>query len=310
MAKKSTFLHSILIVLVSMLATQSAQAQYNEAGAIIGLVNYTGDLSAKIYPNEYQPTYGIMMRRHFSPYFSARLNVTGGVLTGSDKNNIDLGLRSRNLSFRTEFAEANVQAELNLTRFDVLDHKVSAPYLYAGVGLIYFNPQALYQGQYFDLQPLGTEGQGLPGYGKKYRRLALEFPVGIGVKWAISKRVNLGAQVGSQLTRTDYLDDVSGNYADIAVLKEKDRMASRLAYRAAEIDASQAGINPVGTQRGNNKKNDAYLMGALTISFNLSDQYGMEWNKEMRIYDEPNTDKKKKSWRLKRKKQETIKGIF
>lgn len=45
-----------------------------------------------------------------------------------------------------------------------------------------------------------------------YRTSTLSFPLGVGLKFRISDRINLNAEIQGQYTLTDYLDDVSGSY--------------------------------------------------------------------------------------------------
>ncbi|MEO8734182.1 MAG: hypothetical protein ABI373_07615, partial [Flavobacteriales bacterium] len=50
-------------------------------------------------------------------------------------------------------------------------------YLFAGVGAFHFNPQAQYKGNWVDLRPLGTEGQGLPGGPVEYSLTGVCIPM-------------------------------------------------------------------------------------------------------------------------------------
>lgn len=282
------YIRSFLPVFATLLALASptrSSAQFLEAGFMVGAANYRGDLADRLVPTEYQTSYGMTLRYNFSPKFSARANLLTGFVSGADANNLyDASIRERNLSFRSDFTELSVQAEYSPLGFDVLDGKVSSPYLFVGLGGFYFNPQAELNGVWYDLQPLGTEGQGQVPGSKKYNRFAATVPMGLGFRFCLGKRVNLGLEFGARRTFTDYLDDVSGQYPDVENLYEVNPLAARLSYRRPEVMGG--GIsNPTDLRRGNPNTKDWYFIGGLTLSFNLTDKYGLEWNKKYRIYD-------------------------
>jgi hypothetical protein len=302
----------VLTLVISLALPNMVNAQYNEAGITLGVSNYRGDLAQKMQPNDFNLSFGVMLRRNFTPRLSGRFNLMRGVLTGADRQSINIDTRRRNLSFRTDYITADIRGEWNLSRFDILDGKNSAPYLSAGIGAMYFNPQALYQGMYYDLQPLGTEGQGKAGGPKKYMKMAVTAPLGFGFRWALSQRIVFQVDAAMYFTMTDYLDDVSKTYADLDAMRLSDPLAAKLAYRAGELDNDMALANPQGLVRGDGKPFDRYFVGSVTVAFNLCDSYELEWNQSMRIQDEPKPAivKKKKARKKLFKKRRTIEGVF
>ena len=86
------------------------------------------------------------------------------------------------------------------------------PYLFGGFSVFHFNPKADFGGSNIELQPLGTEGQGIDGK-KKYKRIQFALPIGGGIKISVGK-IGIGIEVGARRTYTDYLDDVSTKYID------------------------------------------------------------------------------------------------
>ncbi len=263
----------------------ASHAQYIEAGFLIGASNYQGDLADRLVPAEYNSAYGMTLRYNLDQHFSLRSNLLTGYVSGRDKNNrYDVAARERNLSFRSDFTELSVQAEYSPLGFDILDGKTSSPYLFVGLGGFYFNPQAELNGVWYDLQPLGTEGQGRVSGRSKYSQVALEIPFGVGFRFSLTRRVNFGIEFGARKTFTDYLDDVSGQYPDVMSLYEIDPVAARLSYRQPEVMGG--GLqNPSNLQRGNPADKDWYFVGGVSLSFNLTDKYGLEWEKKYRIYD-------------------------
>jgi len=121
-----------------------------------------------------------------------------------------------------------------------------------------------------ELQPLGTEGQGIAGYDEKYKLFSIGIPAGLGVKFNFNKTVNVGLEMGVRYTFTDYIDDVGGKYPDLGVLKENSgELATLLSYRTPEYDDNII-TDPAGQFRGGEQQlNDFYFFGGLTLSFNI-----------------------------------------
>lgn len=261
------------------------QAQYMEAGLFVGGANYRGDLAEKYHPDEWNSTYGLSLRYFFSPKFVWKTGFMNGQITGSDLHYRSNDPRhDRNLSFRTQLIELSTQFEYSLFKYDVLDGKVSTPYLFGGIGATYFNPQAEFRGTWYDLRDLGTEGQGWTPGKKKYSQVAMVVPMGVGFRFALGRRVNLGFEVGYRKSFSDFLDDVSGDYADVMARAETDYTAAKLSFRTPELYGDPLS-QPTVTKRGDPTKKDSYLFAGVCINFNLTDQYGLEWDKKYRIHD-------------------------
>ena len=45
-------------------------------------------------------------------------------------------------------------------------------------------------------------------------------------------------------------------------------------------------LNPVGMPRGNATNNDWYFIGGVTISFNLTDKYGLDFDEKYDVFKE------------------------
>lgn len=244
------------------------QAQYFDVGAFVGVANYQGELiRSNMEPTEYNFAVGGFLRYNLTPHLSVKGAITGSKLTGSD---VFSGQRSRNLNFTTFIAEAAVTGEWHLLNYNILDgqHKTS-PYLFAGLAGFYFNPQTEYKGSMIDLRPIGTEGQGLPGYREKYGKFSVAVPFGIGIKVAIHEVSNIGFEIGMRKTFTDYIDDVSGYYPVMADLHEaRGSLATSLSYRAHEYDRTLP-RDPNTGLRGNPDTDDWYVFGGVTLSINL-----------------------------------------
>lgn len=264
-----------------------AAAQYLEAGLSAGGTFYKGDLQVEFVNNaQVRPAFGMFARFNAHPKVSCKFQLMKGEIAATDKKNaINTSYYMRNLSFRSTILEASAVMEWNVGGYDILAGKTTTPYFFAGVSGFYFNPQAQLRGIWYDLQPLGTEGQGLSEYPdrKKYKLAQIAIPLGLGFKFALDQRTNVGIEFGLRKTFTDYLDDVSGNaYPDLAKLKEQNPTSAQFAYRSLEIDPKAVPI-PTGI-RGIDGKKDIYYFIGVSVSVNLANKYKLEFDPRYQLY--------------------------
>lgn len=261
----------LILALLFLSAALSSRAQYFEAGGTIGLSNYMGDLSNNsrtVFMGESSLAAGVFGRYNFSDLFALRLQLTYASISGEDANARTEEIRQRNLSFRSILGEGALIGEINLPGFQPYNlSRPISPYFFLGVGLTYFNPQAELGGEWYALQPLGTEGQGLPGNEGLYSRFTPVIPFGAGVKFAPVDQMTLGLELGARKSFTDYLDDVSGDYASQeALLTTRGPIAAALSNRTnPPVDF------PEGAPRGDDAISDWYFYLGLTVSWNFLD---------------------------------------
>ena len=124
------------------------------------------------------------------------------------------------------------------------------------------------------MRELDTEGQNLPGGPKKYRRIRLNSPVGIGAKYNINRTWARSLEYGFRYTFTDYIDDVSTRYVNPALLEAQDGPAA--AYFSdpkTTVDTDNGefiigeGRSLTGEQRGNPGSNDTYMFLTLGLNY-------------------------------------------
>src|SRR5260221_2988727 len=127
------------------------------------------------------------------------------------------GRYERNLSFRSDISEVALIAEFH-PLFIFIDWAskdrqppLLSPYSLGGIGFFHFNRQPLLNGQWIDLQPLRTEGEGFKEYPdrKVYSLNQTNFPLGFGIRYEVSGMLNIRAECIVRILNTDYLDDVS-----------------------------------------------------------------------------------------------------
>ena len=261
----------ILIPFICWVSVNLLQAQSLELGVFGGISNYFGDLQQSNFEMEtIHPAVGVFSRYNVSNKFAVKLHLYKGMISGDDANYEELmPVRDRNLSFQSDLYEAGLQGEFTFVSFGEYEEKLAAPYIFTGVSLFYFNPQAEYEGHWVDLQPLGTEGQGMSNDAPaKYHRVQLSIPMGIGFNVRVAPKMNVGFEFGFRKTFTDHLDDVSGAYPDIELLEMTNPMGAALSFRSPElVDYSMP--NPQGELRGSPQTKDMYFFGGMTISLLL-----------------------------------------
>lgn len=235
-----------------------------------------------------RPSAAIGMRYKFAKRFAVKGGLYYQLVSGADRTTKEPFRNNRNLSFKSNIFELSAQAEFYLTkeqqghRYKIKNAKGMKnydyqAYMFVGIGGFYFNPKAQYKGSWVALQPLSTEGQGLPGGPKKYSRVSLCIPYGIGAKYNLNKDWAIGLEIGIRKTFTDYIDDVSTNYYDNDALRAAKGNAaadladpSKLRY-PAELGGNATGAwqSAAGQQRGDPKDKDAYMFINITASYKV-----------------------------------------
>ncbi len=262
-------------LLILLTAPMYIQAQRIHADLYAGAANYQGDLQGKkIVLLNSGPAFGLGLSYDLSNKFILRGSANYLKVKGSDNNSASKGLQSRNLSFKTSVWEAQLAMEFNLLD---MSERSFTPYVFAGIAAFHFNPYAFDStGTKVYLRSLGTEGQGLTAYPEKkqYNNNQLAIPFGGGVKLALSDNLQVGIEIGLRKLFTDYLDDVSGTYADSTILANgRGQQAVAFAYRGAEIPGSPR-YPAEGATRGNPGKKDLYYVGGIKISYLLGNGSG------------------------------------
>ena len=261
-----------LIIIFLVCSSLFLHAQNYEVGLLLGGSGYSGDITPKselFSTGKTHEALGLFARFDVNRKLAWRVSYNYAKISGDDANANNPGRVNRNLSFRSNIHELALLGEFNPIGSD----KRLYPYLYGGAAVFKFNPEAVYNGQLVELQPLGTEGQGMNGFDSKYRLTQISIPLGVGVKYRITDRLNLGLELGLRKTFTDYLDDLSGNYVNYNdLLAGNGPIAAALGNRTGELLGTEPLVIDTGSQRGNADKDDWYYVGGLTISYQFYDK--------------------------------------
>ena len=237
-----------------------------------------------------RPTIHIGIRYQTSRYTAVKGNLFMGILKGGDNLTQETYRKNRNLQFRSPVIELSGQFEGYILREDVGHiYKIRNAsgmkrfnfrhYGFIGIGAFFFNPQALYNGTWVNLQPLGTEGQNFTPGKKPYSRFNIAVPLGIGTKVGLDRKWSLGLEIGIRKTFTDYIDDVSTEYADNNLIQANapagsELMAGYLADPSLNLSccydpATEWNNTAPGLQRGDPTDKDSYMFAMITASYKV-----------------------------------------
>lgn len=256
-------------------AQMESVTQEGEIGVSLGAAHYFGDLNTSAKVNRAKLAFGVFFRKQFGNYIAVRVGGQFAQLGYADKYYSDNEFqRRRNLSFNSNVWELALQGDFNFFKYvpGSYDYRFT-PYVTIGASIFSYDPYAYLGGQKYFLRPLGTEGQGSAAYPdrKPYSSMAFAIPFGVGVKYSVNERINVGFEVLHRFTNTDYLDDVSTTYvgADkFPPLPDGTSTPGFLlqdrSYEVGEI------IGIEGRQRGYAGQKDQFITAQFTVSFNLT----------------------------------------
>lgn len=263
---------SLLLVLLLPFLTCGLRGQEfyrSEVGLFLGGSYYLGDLNPSKHFLQTKFAGGVIYRYNITPRWALKVNALLGGLEASDavsKANID-----RNLSFKSMIFDFSTQIEFNFLQYIPGNKKhFISPYIFVGASVFNFSPKAQYEGSWYSLHSLGTEGQGttIEGVKKPYSLTTFALPFGLGVKYSPYKWISLGLEYGIRKTFTDYIDDVSTVYANPVILAaENGAVAAALADPS--LSNTVEGHDYTGLKRGNAKTKDWYVFTGLTVTVHI-----------------------------------------
>lgn len=254
--------------------TQSSIVQEGEFGIGIGAAHYFGDLNTKAHLNRPKPAATLFFRKNFGNYIALRVAGSFAQLGYSDiYNDHNEFMQRRNLSFNSNVWELALQGDFNFYRFMPGEADFSfTPYITLGAGIFNYDPYAYLNDEKYFLRPLGTEGQGNAAYPqrKPYSSMAVSIPFGVGLKYSLNERLNIGFEIVHRFTNTDYLDDVSTTFVESSVFPPNpDGTPSPALLLSDRSYETGPPIGGKGIQRGNSQQKDQFATAIFYVSFNL-----------------------------------------
>lgn len=183
-----------VLLFVMLLTAVSAQAQIDpeyrmEIGGGIGAVSYLGDFNSNIFKNM-QPMFSLVAKYRFDPRKALAFNVSYGTLKGSSSYEQTHYTDVESYSFKNNVLDVGLRGELNFwpygTGYDYRGAKRLTPYIYIGLGATACKADKT--------------------------RMAVNLPLGIGVKYKAAPRVNVALEWTMHFTNSDVLDGVKDPY--------------------------------------------------------------------------------------------------
>lgn len=191
--------HKLLALAALLAAATAAAAQTEpeyraEIGVGVGLTAYQGDFSSSLTANM-QPAYSAVGRYKFNPRMSIAMNVTMGKLKGSSDGTDtwypDYDGADNAVEFSNTYTDVGVRFEYNFwpygTGREYRGARPLTPFIAIGLGVTYAKPQ---------------EGSVFTG----------NVPIGLGVRYKIAQRLNLGLEWMMHFSMSDKLDGVDDPY--------------------------------------------------------------------------------------------------
>lgn len=216
---------------------------------------YLGDMNPRGHFSFSHPGFGVFFRYTTNYRYAFKFGVNYGTISGDDKKSSEADQQERNLSFRSRILELHSLAEFNFVDYRIgHDRHRFTMYIFAGIGMFYFNPQADIGGGYENLRQYHTEGQS-----KAYRRVQPNIPFGVGFKWNVGKKCGIGIEWGPRRTFTDYLDDLSGVYPDAG-------------NSSVYTNQTTNGSGSAGDMRGNPSTKDWYFFYGISLNIKLREK--------------------------------------
>jgi len=265
---------AFLLTISCFLSGHLSGQQYFEIGLQGGDMPYNGDLSepGAAFLNDWNTFGGFYLRYRPISRVGLRFNGIFGNIAAESETTVrrtpdDLADITRN--FRSKIQEFSLAAEVDLFYLGDPEDRFVAPYVMAGIGRTAFNPQSQIDGVYYELQPLRTEGQGIPGgvYDPfPYELNITTYHLGGGVRAKLGERFVVGGEISGRVTNTDYLDDVSGrrlNYNE--VLQNTSTLGARFSNPAVEPGEAPDNL----FYRRGGTSDDFYFLINLTVGMRL-----------------------------------------
>ena len=323
--KKFCTLVLLLTIAITLVPTDAdaqrftLRKRYASVGVHLGAMNYFGDIVPEpdftsLRFKSTRPNIGISYTYRYFPRISVRGSFHWGRILGDDiksaaqNESENEGRYKRNLSFRNDIKELSAVAIVDLfeNRQTYRRRPDFVPYGFVGIAVLHHNPKAYYETGshpglgaddiptgWYELQPLGTEGQHVEGGDnpEPYKRVQVAIPFGLGVRYKVDRYWDISFEVGWRKTFTDYLDDASSAYADKSTLLSSANSSPNRAASAIFSDRSAEGefvsqimpdpsgtpyqhLNgygtPANTRRGDKTDKDWYIVSGVNINYILT----------------------------------------
>ena len=172
--KKILQIKALVLMLIFLTCTTAVAQEYKyEIGGMAGLSMYMGDANQTDLLQGFNPAAGAVFRRNFNLRWALKTDLMMGRITGDTKNTDNVFPNNGEVSFTRNFFKLGGQIEFNFLpysdKFAYLNTSRIAPYLLAGLGVT-----------------------AAPGINQTFTSVHL--PLGLGIKYKVRNRINLGVE--------------------------------------------------------------------------------------------------------------------
>jgi len=258
------------VLLLTIFFSSAGLAQDLEVGIFGGGSYYIGDVNPSGHFKNTMMAYGVIARYQIDSRWAVKISGTMGKVKGSASGT--WFLPDRGLEFESPVTDFSAVAEFNFLPYYAGSHRnFITPYVYAGVGMFFFQPSS----GVVKLQPLGTEGQQIGYNGRKqYSLVGFNIPFGLGVKVGVTRKLGLALFWEMHKAFTDYLDDISTTYYLDGESIDPDVPAQYFSDPTMSYRPDM--------QRGNSRNQDWYSFYGITITY----KFALDAKKRCRdVYD-------------------------
>ena len=259
-----------IVTIVLFYQTNITLAQRGwEVGGWAGVSHYFGDLNTNFDLKRPGLAGGAIFRFNFNDRLCLKMSANYGNISADDKNSSNIFEQRRNLNFRSTLVDGTGQFEFNFLPYNYFDKSQwFSPYLFAGLSVYHFNPQGKYNGSWYDLRPLGTEGQ---FRGEEYYTTQMALAYGGGLKIALNEVWSINIELSARKLFTDYLDDVSKTYPNMNEIRKQHGDIAVLLSDPSVPDSEGKKVGQFGRQRGDSKNNDMFTFFGIGILYYFGD---------------------------------------
>ena len=180
-----TFIFVILIAVANNYANAQDEQYKMEIGGMAGGSFYMGDANFTMPFKHTGMMGGILWRYNFNPHIAMKANLAMGHISGKTEDAATVFPYGRQTSFSRNIYDLGTQFECNFWGYSwgekFKGYRRFTPYIVGGIGLT-FAPAPL------------------------ERLCTVNFPLGVGLKYKIGRRVNLGCEFTMRFSLSDKLD--------------------------------------------------------------------------------------------------------
>ena len=177
---------TVILSLLSVCAVSAQELEYNmELGGMMGGCFYMGDANYTTPFKDVAMVGGVLARYNINPRMAVKGDLAVGRIKGSTKGMENKFPNGGHSTFSRNVFELGAQFECNLFAYGTgagyKDSRRLAPYMLAGIGMTYAPKPANHV-------------------------VAMNIPLGLGVKYKLAERLNVGAEWSMRFTTSDKLD--------------------------------------------------------------------------------------------------------